>query len=143
MKPESSDPANTEHSHGPQRPAPFWREVLAPSNVQVAEINVESLAEIREELHGIVSVHAEVLGDSSFKGKLMPTRYWAVVAHKGQNVLFQRSVDLPFAGHALAIIVGHIAILNCRKQALAQACAVYSPKYGSMSEMAMLRQQSL
>jgi hypothetical protein len=88
VKPESSGDAKTEHDDGPQRAASFRREVLIPSNVQVVEIDVESLAEILEELYGILSVHAEVLGNPTFKAKMVPTRYWPAMSYKSKAIFF-------------------------------------------------------
>ncbi len=105
MKKKSGGHAKTEHDHGSKRPATLRHKVLVPSNVQIGEINIEFLAEILEKLCGIVPVHAKVLGQSSFSGKLVPPRYWPVGTYKSQDVVLWRNVNLAFAGHAIAIIV--------------------------------------
>ena len=88
VKPESSGDAKTEYDDVSKRPASFWREVLVPSNAQVGEIDVESLAEILEELYGVLSVHTEVLGNSAFKAKMVPTRHWPAISYKSQDTFF-------------------------------------------------------
>jgi hypothetical protein len=99
VDPKSSGHAQAEYDNSSKRPATFRREVLARSNLQRGEINVESLTELLEESYRIVPLHAEVLGQSGIHGKLVPS-YRPALARETQDFVFKWGISLVLGSHA-------------------------------------------